>query len=131
MANKYERAAQIMPVLRVVAKHQSRITYGELATAIGGSSMGIGQWLSPVQDYCEVHNLPPITVLAINEGTGEPGPGYRVRGTVGRDREVVYAHDWLKWTPISGGEGRVAPTPEEFEEAEHLYTTLQAEHVTK
>ena len=127
MANKYERAAQIMPVLRLVAKHQSRIAYNEMATAIGGPAIGIGQWLGPVQDYCEVQNLPPLTVLVVNEETGEPGPGYRVRDTVGRDREAVYAYDWLLW---SGGEGRVAPTPEEFEKAEQLYATLQVEHLT-
>ncbi len=127
MASKYERAAQIMPLLRVVAQHRSRISYHELATAIGGTPVGIGQWLGPIQDYCEVSEQPPLTVLVVNQQTGEPGPGYRVRHTVARDREAVYAHDWLpEWSPDRES---VAPTADELERAEQLYATLQAEHL--
>jgi hypothetical protein len=74
--------------------------------------------------------LPPQPVLTTTAPTG-----YRVRDTIARDREAVYAYDWLpRWTPVPVESGepprRVAPTPEEFEEAEHLYATLQAEHAT-
>jgi hypothetical protein len=136
MATRYERAAQIMPALRLIAAAKARVSYDDLATAIGGPALGMGQWLSPIQDYCEIHDLPPITVLVVNEATGEPGEGYRARESIGRDREAVYAYDWLpQRTPFSivssTAANRVAPTPEEFKKAEQAYATLQVEHAAR
>lgn len=113
MATKYEKAWQVFPVLRLAARQRTTITYGDLATACGGISL-MGRFLGPIQAYCEVEGLPPITVLVVNEHTGEPGDGYRPRKTVALDREAVYNHNWF---PRWAGK-RLAPTAKELEQAE-------------
>jgi hypothetical protein len=70
--------------------------------------VGLGQCLEPIQSYCLVHNLQPITILVVSEKTGMPGVGFIAAQDIPRAQQEVFKFDWL----AHGG-----PSPEDFERA--------------
>ena len=71
----YERAAQIWPLLSYAATHRQTLTYDILGKLIGVPRFGLGKQLEPIQSYCLIHNLPPLTVLVVNQ-SGRPSEGF-------------------------------------------------------
>ena len=57
-----------------------------------------GAWhlLEPIQSYCLLHNLPPITILVVSETTGMPGTGFVAAQDIPRTQMEVFAFDWLE-----------------------------------
>ena len=104
-----ERAAQIWQVLVSAAHHRQILTYEILADLIGIGPEGKGagtlaQPLGHVMEYCRANGLPPLTVLVVNKGTGQPGSGLTTIKELHSDRERVFAHQWLRLRPPQVGE---------------------------
>lgn len=103
-----ERAAQIWSLLVYAASHRATLSYDLLAKLIGVPKPGLGQLLEPIQSYCILKSLPPLSVLVVSEKTGEPGGAFSGAGNVPQAQAEVYAHEWL---------GRHVPAADELEEA--------------
>ena len=97
----YERAIQIYQVLIAAAHNRQTVTYPLLGDAIGVPARGLAGHLELIQRHCETQGLPPLTVLAVQAGTGQPGSGYRPAEDVDRDREGVYKHNWFGMAPVT------------------------------
>ena len=73
---RFQRAVQIWSLLVCAAKDRRTYTYGQLASEFGMGSAGVmAQFLGPIMYYCRKQQLPPLTVLVVNQDTGLPGSG--------------------------------------------------------
>lgn len=92
-----ERACQIWAVLAWAARSRQTITYTDLAHVTGGFTGGLGAWLEPIQSYCLEHDLPPLTVLAVQKKSGMPGSGFAGAPTAdfAKALQKVFDFDWL------------------------------------
>ena len=94
---KYERASQTWAVLDWAAKSRQTLTYSHLAKLIGVPTAGFGQLLDPIYCYCLQNELPPLTVIVVQQGSGLPGSGFPING--GDHARVcmdVYGLNWLE-----------------------------------
>ncbi len=59
---------------------------------------GLGQLLEPIQSCCLVHDLPPLTILVVQQDTGIPGSGFTGASAseLVRAQAAVFAQDWLE-----------------------------------
>ena len=74
-----ERAMQIWQILITAAHDRRTLTYGRVAALLGFKGAGvISQFLNPIMGYCEAKDLPPLTVLVVNQDTGLPGERPRI-----------------------------------------------------
>lgn len=103
-----ERAAQIWPVLALAAHNRQVLTYSLLAKLTGMAQPGIGQCLEPIQSYCLLKNLPPLTILVVSEKSGMPGAGFIAAQDIPRTQQTVFSFDWV----VHG-----CPSTAEFESA--------------
>jgi hypothetical protein len=92
---RVERAAQIWSTLALAARNRQTLTYDMLGRLTGTPRMGLGQLLEPVQSYCLVQRLPPLTALVVSGRTGLPGLGFIAAQDVPRTQQEVFAFDWL------------------------------------
>ena len=93
-----EYAAESWKILIETAANHQTINSGDLSARLGRAvPLGIGVILDHVGYYCTREGHPPLTVLAVNAQTGQPGEGW-ARGHPGRDPEIarhrVWHHDW-------------------------------------
>ncbi len=100
-----ERASQIWFALVAAAADTRTVTYKEAATWTGTSAQSMGQFLRPIQSYCESKQLPDISAIVVNVGTGQPSPGHGKADDVPTKQRAVFGHDWLRTR---------APVPEDF-----------------
>ena len=102
------RALQTWLILIGKAANRQTLTYGDLAGLLGfdGASV-LAHPLDRILCYCEVHELPPLTCLVVNQSTGLPGDGLQI-DNLHSDRERVYNYAWY---------GLIPPTPEELAQA--------------
>jgi hypothetical protein len=95
------RALQAWQILICAAHHRQTITYGMLSEIVGFE--GAGVWnaiLDHVALYCHQNGLPVLTVLVVNQESGEPGGGVRVHPQdISRERERVFNYRWFRWHP--------------------------------
>lgn len=93
-----ERSSQIWAVLAWAARSRQNITYSQLAKATGVFTGGLGASLEPIQSYCMLKHLPPLTVLVVQEKSGMPGYGFTgaSAGDLAQAQSQVYAFDWLE-----------------------------------
>lgn len=105
-----QRAAQIWPLLTFAASLRVTLTYKRVGELIGAPPVSIGGWLEPIQSYCLIHELPPLTVLVVGESDGMPGPGFSgaEQENVPAAQSEVFRHDWTQ-TKV--------PTPEDLARA--------------
>lgn len=103
-----DRAAQIWSVLALAAHNRQVLTYEMVAKLTGMPRVGLGQCLEPIQSYCLVHDLPPLTILVVSEKTGMPGVGFIAAHDIPTAQQNVFKNDWL----AHGG-----PSPEKFARA--------------
>ncbi len=105
-----ERAAQIWAVLALAARNRQILTYDMLGRLIGVPARGLGHLLEPIQSYCLINRLPPLTNLVVQEATGLPGSGFTAATAeeYARKQLEVFAFDWLE---------HGAPTPDDLERA--------------
>lgn len=103
-----ERAAQIWPILSLAAWNRQVLTYDLVGKLIGVPRQGLGRLLEPIQSYCLVKGLPPLTILVVSEETGIPGTGFVAAADIPRTQVKVFSHDWLSHD---------VPSPEDLEQA--------------
>ena len=93
-----ERSAQLWAVLAWAGKHRQNITYSQLSQVTGAFTGGLGGWLEPIQSYCILNKLPPLTVLVVQQESGMPGAGFT--GASASDLATaqarVFAFNWLE-----------------------------------
>lgn len=90
-----ERAAQVWPVLTLAARNRQILSYGLLAKLISVPTAGLGQLLEPIQSYCLVHKLPPLSVIIVSRESGLPGAGFTAAADAPREQMRVFEFDWL------------------------------------
>jgi hypothetical protein len=103
-----ERATQIWPVLALAARNRQILTYDLLSQLIGVPRYGLGQLLEPIQSYCLVNQLPPLSILVVKTDTGMPGTGFTAAQDIPSHQAQVFARDWLALG---------CPTPNDFDAA--------------
>ena len=54
---------------------EDKLTYGELALAIGGIARGMGVGLAVIQEQCQLKGWPTFTVFVVRKSDGLPGGG--------------------------------------------------------
>jgi len=96
--NRSERASQIWAVLAWAARNRQSLTYGQVSALIGVPRAGLGQLLEPIQSYCIVNDLPPLTMLVVKQESGLPGSGFTgaSAGELAKEQMRVFAYDWLE-----------------------------------
>lgn len=105
------RALQIWQILIACAHQRQTLTYGNLAKILGFQGAGtLAPILGHLMYFCHQHNLPPLTVIVVNQETGLPGNGL-VGANLNADREKVFDYNWF---------GLYPPTPEELRQANQL-----------
>ncbi|WP_295431019.1 hypothetical protein [uncultured Thiodictyon sp.] len=92
-----ERATQIWAVLAWAASHRQNITYSQLAQATGAFTGGLGALLEPIQSYCLLKGLPPLTILVVQQESGLPGSGFAgaSAGELASAQAKVFSFNWL------------------------------------
>lgn len=103
-----QRAAQIWPLLTFAASLRLTLTYKRVGELIGAPPVSLGGWLEPIQSYCLIRELPPLTVLVVGESDGMPGSGFIAAENVPAAQASVFRHDWTQ-TPV--------PKPEDLARA--------------
>ncbi|HEX8910814.1 MAG TPA: hypothetical protein VF796_00545 [Humisphaera sp.] len=106
--NVHERAAQVWSVLALAAWNRQTLTYEIVGKLTGMPARGLGQVLEPIQSYCLIKGLPPLSGIVVSKLTGLPSPGFVAAVNVPREQVRVFEHDWL---------AEAAPTPELLEQA--------------
>jgi len=108
--NRSERACQIWGILAWVAKNRQSITYGHLSKLIGVPTAGLGQLLEPIQSFCILEKLPPLTILVVQQDSGLPGSGFTgaKASEYAKAQMEVLEFDWLDYGN---------PQPEKLEQA--------------
>jgi hypothetical protein len=103
-----ERALQLWSLLVLAAKNRQILTYDIVAKATGMMTLGIGNMLRPIQQYCIENDLPPLTSIIVNGSTGLPGTGFIAAENVPKAQLETFEHDWTE---------HKVPSPEEFGDA--------------
>jgi hypothetical protein len=105
-----ERASQLWAVLAWLARNRQTITYAQLGRLIGVPTAGLGQLLEPIQSYCLINGLGPLTILVVQQDSGLPGSGFTgsTAPEFAKSQAEVFAFDWLK---------HGNPQPDKLEEA--------------
>ena len=91
----YEKAALAWPILTETAANQTTITYADLAHRLGIHPRPIRYVLGVIQDYCLRRELPPLTILVVNQ-RGLPGEGFIAWPIDNLDEgyQDVYGYAW-------------------------------------
>jgi hypothetical protein len=103
-----ERAVQIWPILALAARNRQVLTYNLLAKLTGLARVGLGQCLEPIQSYCLLRHLKPLTILVVSEKSGMPGTGFIAAADIPKAQQDVFAYDWV---------AHGCPSPEDFAQA--------------
>lgn len=104
----YERAVQIWSVLALAARNRQILTYDITGRLIGVPRQALGRMLEPIQSYCLVNNLPPLSILVVSEQTGIPGTGFIAAQDIPKNQAMVFGFDWLS---------HATPSPDMLEQA--------------
>jgi hypothetical protein len=100
----HESASWIWPLLALAARNRQVLTYDLLGRLIGIPRFGLGKHLEPIQSYCLLRRLPPLTALVVNEKTGLPGDGFIAAQDVPAAQQKCFQYDWLKETKPRPGD---------------------------
>lgn len=104
----HERASQIWTALGLAAINRQVLTYPLLSRLVGVPQAALGKLLEPIQSYCLLNKLPPLTILVVSSKSGLPGSGFIAAADIPRNQQLVFSFNWLK---------RGAPQPEDFADA--------------
>lgn len=102
--NRFDRAAQIWPLLCHCALHRQTLTYEVAARLTGMAQQGLGQVLEPIQSYCLIAKLPPLSSLVVGAKSGTPGAGFIAAENLPAEQSEVYLWPWLDRAPPTSAE---------------------------
>ena len=96
--NQEQRAFFAWTILTRCAINKQTITYGELGKELNLHHRAIRFILGVIQDYCLHNELPPLTILVLNQNTGLPGCGFIAWDIENSEDGVqkVYDYNWKK-----------------------------------
>lgn len=96
--NQEQRAFFTWTILTRCATNKRTISYGELAKELNLHHRAVRFILGVIQDYCLYNELPPLTILVINQSTGLPGDGFIAWDIENSADGVqkVYNYNWAK-----------------------------------
>ena len=106
--NAFQRAAQIWAVLAWASRNRQVLTYEIVGRLIGMPRHGLGRMLEPIQSYCLLNHLEPLTILVVSEHTGLPGVGFVAAEDIPATQQRVFAFDWME---------HGCPSPQDFQNA--------------
>ena len=101
---RYERAAQMWPLLCHSVLHRQTITYEVAGRLTGMAGQGLGQVLEPIQSFCLIKRMPALSSLIVGAKTGIPGAGFIAASDVPSEQAAVYLWQWLDQAPPSPAE---------------------------
>jgi hypothetical protein len=101
---RFERAAQIWPVLTISASQRHLLTYEILARVTGMPRQGLGALLEPIQSYCLINKLPALSSLVVGVKTGIPGEGFIAAEDVPAEQAAVFTWPWFERKPPTAAE---------------------------
>ncbi len=90
-----ERAWQVWPLLAFAAKNRQVLTYDLVSKLTGMSAVGLGAVLEPIQSYCLLNKLPPLSAVVVSKSTGLPGVGFIAASDVPKALIQIFERDWL------------------------------------
>ena len=95
---RFERASQIWAVLAWAARSRQILTYSNMSELIGVPAAGLGQNLEPIQSYCILEKIPPLTIIVVQQESGLPGSGFTGASAAefSKAQMDVFGFDWLK-----------------------------------
>ena len=107
-------ASVYYPILVDLAKHKHCLTYSELVERAkqeypdrpvvqSAIAVSTGRRLDVVRMFAEERDVPDLTSLVINKGSGECGVGFARSFDPQAARAEVFAFDWEKLTPDFDG----------------------------
>ena len=105
---RVETALIVWSLLTLSAIKRQTLTYGLLSQLVGVPRHDLGRLLEPIQSYCILENLPPLTSLVVRSRTGAPGDGFIAASNLPQAQAETFAYDWRS---------QAVPTPEEFQKA--------------
>jgi len=91
-----EWASRIWPVLLLAARNRQVLTYEILSRLVGKPRHTLGASLEPIQSYCLLRRLPPLTGIVVSERTGLPGKGFIAAADLPKEQMMVFTHPWDK-----------------------------------
>jgi putative restriction endonuclease len=97
--NQEQRAFLAWPILTECASTGQTITYGQLGERLNVHHRAIRFILGVIQDYCLNNELPPLTILVLNQNTGLPGDGFIAWDIVNAEDGLKKVHDF-NWTKL-------------------------------
>ena len=104
------RALQAWQYLIGKAASRQLVKYDELKQLMGyPDNRPLGSILGCIMYYCEQNNIPPLTLIVVNQ-SGNPGGGFTAEKLKNypKRREAVFDFPWFKMLP---------PSIDEFQQA--------------
>ncbi|SRR5258708_40218646 len=105
MVKKFENSTRAMRALQawLILIGQAQIkrkpfTYEELGEKMNFPYFGLARVLGRIKRFCELNDLPPLTVLVVNKKTGIPGSGLGEMDYQ-KEQERVLAINWYNIMP--------------------------------
>ncbi len=103
--NDVQLASVYYPILVELARHKHCLTYSELvekakkkcpdkAVVQNAIAVSTGRKLDVIRIFTSERNLPDLTSLIINKGSGECGSGFTQHFDPKEARNNVFAYDW-------------------------------------
>lgn len=105
---RVETALVVWSLLTLSAIKRQTLTYQLLSQLVGVPRHDLGRLLEPIQSYCILENLPPLTSLVVGSRTGMPGEGFIAATNLPQAQADTFAHDWCRQS---------VPTPDDFRKA--------------
>lgn len=106
-STRQARAVQVWQILVGAAMSRQTLTYLRLSQMMFGHDAAgvLAQILGHVAYYCSENDLPALTVIVVNNETGEPGADIPLNAeNYDSEREAVYRFDWYDVYPPSEDE---------------------------
>lgn len=100
------RLTQLWSLLVDSAHKRKILTYAVLGHMIGVPKQVIGCFIKPIHDFCNFHNLPPLTALVVSEIDDPLNGKFTETGDIFGERARIYVFDWKSQKP---------PSPEDFQ----------------
>jgi hypothetical protein len=84
---------RIWAALALAARNRQVLTYEMMAKLTGVPRQGLGQLLEPIQSYCLVEGLPPLTILVVSADSGMLGQEFIAAEDIPKTQQEGFAFD--------------------------------------
>lgn len=113
--SRFDQTTCIWPLLVFAAKNRQVLSYDLLGRLIGVPESDLGRLLEPIQSFCVIKELPPLTSIVVRARTGMPGEGFIAADNLPQAQAETFLFDWLN-CPV--------PSREDYREAVNRLPSL-------